>query len=839
MTSSKTGLFSAIVGAFIIEFYKKLSSDSGDQTVALLQQISHQLPNSPNNTGTNSNTTNQPSSPGTAMIWVNALWLISLVLSLTCALFATLLQQWARRYIETPKSSDVLRHRARVRSLLLVGTKLYKIPLIVGMLPTLLHLSVYLFLAGLVITFHTIHKKVAIAVDVAVGVSGLAYLALSILPCVDVRCPYRTPISQILWYPYHAFLSFAVPFLDRCILGLRELFNRPAHSSGLSVSHHWQYFTYGLEKSIVRRAVETLKDGDRGRVTRLFNQLALGDRKKFLKFAASIPRNKILDLILPVDSVLLRGSLLALLRISAPGIGEVDVDERALKVCLHAIHHIVKAPIPDSDLEFMWTHFANTYLMRYLWEDDNKTVRVISRCICALLAKQVVRKPLKEPQLRWLGDVLGQNAPNTTGVAKWDRMNLKTFITEVLSDHDDYLPIEDAAFFKETLAILLDVRIEDDFATNFQRRLSAEVQTMRGSVIKKLRSMFPFLPVASTHVTADSASTHEGSTPKTTDSVSPPVTADSASTHAASSLASARAASPAAASLASAPAASPSASSLASARTASPASSSLASAHAPSPAASSLASAESARAAAPAASSLPSARTASPVSSSLASAHAPSPAASSLASAHATSPAASSLASAESARAASPASSSLASAHAPFPAVSSLASAESARAASPAASGLASAHAPSPPASGLASAHAPSPAPSSLASARAASPAASSHAASSHAVLNHGGSTPMTADSASTHAASSLASARAASSVASSHAASSHAVLTHGGSTPVTADSASTCAGSSPVASSHAASVSAVSSSVASSSVASSSVASPPASLHHDPLEQV
>ena len=179
MTISKTGLFSAIVGAFIIEFYKKLSSDSGDQTVALLQQISHQLPNSPNIPY--SNTANQPSPHGTAMIWVNALWLISLVLSLTCALIATLLQQWARRYIETPKSANILRHRARVRSLLLFGTSLYKITLIVEILPTLLHLSVYLFLGGLVIAFHTIHKTVAIAVDVAVGVSGLAYIALSIL----------------------------------------------------------------------------------------------------------------------------------------------------------------------------------------------------------------------------------------------------------------------------------------------------------------------------------------------------------------------------------------------------------------------------------------------------------------------------------------------------------------------------------------------------------------------------------------------------------------------------------------------------------------------------------
>ncbi|KAN0118943.1 hypothetical protein V8E52_004715 [Russula decolorans] len=786
-----TGLFSAIVGAFIIEFYKNLSSDSGGQTVALLQQISLQLPNSPNSA--NSNTANQPSSPGTAMVWVNALWLISLVLSLTCALIATLLQQWARRYIETPKSSNVQRHRARVRSLLLVGTKLYKIPLIVGMLPTLLHLSVYLFLTGLVITFHTIHKKVAIAVDVAVGVSALAYLALSILPCVDVRCPYRTPISQLLWYPCHAFLSFAAPFLDRCILGLRELLNQPARSSGLSVSHHWQYFTYGLEKSIVHRAVETLKGGDRGRVTRLFNQLALVDRKKFLRFAASIPRHKILDLILPVDSLLLRGSLLALLRSSAAGIGEADVNRRSLIVCLHAIRHIFKAPIPDSDLDFMRTHFANMDLMEYLWEDNNTAIRVTSRSICALLAKQVVRNPLRGPQLRWLREVFGRDAPETTDVATWDRMNLRSFINEVLADQEGDLPTEDATSFKETLAILLDVRTDDDFDANFQSRLSEEVQRMRRSaidddVVDKLRSMFPFLrlshpasPTAITRgytpVTADSASTH-GSTPVSTDSASTraasspaasasaptpapatsspaasshatsshvvltrggstPVTADSASTRAASSLASAHTPSPAASSLASARTPSPTASSLASTRAPSPAASSLASAHTPSPTASSLASARapsslaSAHAPSPAASSLASARTPSPVASSLASARAPS----SLASARTPSPVASSLASA---RAPSPVASSLASARTPSPTASSLASA---RAPSPAASSLASAHTPSPTASSLASArapsnlasaHAPSPAASSLASAHAPSPAASASAASLH-----------------------------------------------------------------------------------------------------------
>jgi hypothetical protein len=520
VTNSKTGLFSAIVGTFIIEFYKKLSSDSGDQTVALLQQISHQLPNSQNIPY--SNTANQPSPPGTAMVWVNALWLISLVLSLTCALIATLLQQWARRYIETPKSPNILRHRARVRSLLLFGTRLYKIHLIVEILPTLLHLSVYLFLGGLVITFHTINRTVAIAVDVAVGVSGLAYIALSIVPCLDVRCPYRTPISKILWYPCHALLSLAALCLHRCLLGLHGLLKTPVlprrrgvlfrwlRSRGFSVSNHWRFLTDGLETSIVHRAVET-RDEDHRRVSWLFSQLVLGDKDKFLKFAASIPRNRIPDLIQPMESVSFRDLLLVHLRGFATSRNTArynkDDHERSLLVCLHAIRHIVKAKaLTVPDLNFMWAHFANTGLMRSLRGDINLSIRITSRSICALVARQVVRKqPLKGALLSWLQEVTGESSMSIleANLTELDQMIFKYFVIGALSN---YVPSRDlstgyATSLNETLAILLGVRIDrhDYFATHdWQIRLSSEVGRIqrrdRQEVFNKLLLVFPSLP---------------------------------------------------------------------------------------------------------------------------------------------------------------------------------------------------------------------------------------------------------------------------------------------------------------------------------------------------------
>jgi hypothetical protein len=126
------------------------------------------------------------------MVWVNAMWLVSLVLSLTSALITTLLQQWARRYVETPKVPSKPNDRgARVRSFLSLGTELYKMRFLVELAPTLLHFSVYLFFGGPVIAFHTIHKKVAIAVDGGVGLFALAYTVLTILPFLgnpNVRC---------------------------------------------------------------------------------------------------------------------------------------------------------------------------------------------------------------------------------------------------------------------------------------------------------------------------------------------------------------------------------------------------------------------------------------------------------------------------------------------------------------------------------------------------------------------------------------------------------------------------------------------------------------------------
>ncbi|KAH9989249.1 hypothetical protein BJV77DRAFT_690118 [Russula vinacea] len=515
------GLFSVIVAAFIIEFYKKLLPDSGERTVDLLEQISNQLSNLPN--GNLSITANQPSPPRASMIWVNAMWLISLVLSLASALIATLLQQWARSYVDAPNSSGVPKQRAHVRLFLFLSTESYKMRDIVQLAFSLLHISVYLFFGGLVIVFHSIHKNVSIAVDVAVGLCGLAYIALSVLPCIDVQCPYRTPVSYILWYPLHAVVSITMLGLG-WLLGkiqvrativtprLRALFVW-LYLYGEAGKKHWRYMKDGLGRSIIDGAVNRPENGDRKIVTRHFNLLALGDGSKLLKFAASIPRNRVLDLISPIESgrIVLREPLLILLRSCAPstqvlsGLVE-EARKRSLLVCLDAIHYIVKFPnVPD--LNFVQANFADIGLMQPLWDNSDFTIRFTSRSICALLARQVFRGPLEAQRLHWLYKIIGETSDAITDADSDTRnhMNFKSFVCGVLSRQVDDLSTEDVKSFKETLAILLGN--ESDVAFYRGRShdlLSAEVVWIRdrdpqgsGEVIRKLRSIFPFIPDAS------------------------------------------------------------------------------------------------------------------------------------------------------------------------------------------------------------------------------------------------------------------------------------------------------------------------------------------------------
>ncbi|KAJ6611981.1 hypothetical protein B0H10DRAFT_1807640, partial [Mycena sp. CBHHK59/15] len=92
------GLFSMILTAFIVESYKTLTLDPGDATVTILERISDHIATSLN--GTTVSMSHAISFiPTTTSLLCNTLWFISLGLSLSSAMIATLVEQWSKNFI--------------------------------------------------------------------------------------------------------------------------------------------------------------------------------------------------------------------------------------------------------------------------------------------------------------------------------------------------------------------------------------------------------------------------------------------------------------------------------------------------------------------------------------------------------------------------------------------------------------------------------------------------------------------------------------------------------------------------------------------------------------------
>ena len=140
--------------------------------------------------------------------WVNALWFMSLVISLTCALLATFLQQWARRYLKITQSRYSPHKRARIRAFFSEGVDKCLLPWTVDALPTLLHISLFLFFAGLVVFLCNVNLTIFKLVLSWVGLCAALYGCFTCMPIIRHESPYYTPLSLLTWY-----VVTGIPFL--------------------------------------------------------------------------------------------------------------------------------------------------------------------------------------------------------------------------------------------------------------------------------------------------------------------------------------------------------------------------------------------------------------------------------------------------------------------------------------------------------------------------------------------------------------------------------------------------------------------------------------------------
>ncbi|KAJ7641373.1 hypothetical protein FB45DRAFT_1125064, partial [Roridomyces roridus] len=212
------GLFSAVLTSFIIQSYQMLQPQNPDPNTLLMAHLVQQFAIATNTTllsqsvldsvATSANSST--SLDHSRFVICNILWFLSLGLSLACALTATLVEQWARDFLQRTEMLPSPVKRARIFAYLyyvefsclilcrdvsykFAGLKRFRMHAFVGTIPLLLHMSLLLFLGGLVPFLLPVNHAVAYVAAGVLAVVLIFYVGISILPLIQYDCPYKTP----------------------------------------------------------------------------------------------------------------------------------------------------------------------------------------------------------------------------------------------------------------------------------------------------------------------------------------------------------------------------------------------------------------------------------------------------------------------------------------------------------------------------------------------------------------------------------------------------------------------------------------------------------------------
>jgi hypothetical protein len=175
--------------------------------VALLAQISAQLavmanPSQLQNLNAQPLPSTKSFSPSPASLAVNAMWFLSLSLSLACALAAMLAQHWARNYTRSVDRYQQSPYKqGLIRALMFEGLEKSHIAEIVDLIPILIHISLFLFLAGLVVFLHGISLPIAYLVLSVFVICSTLYGVATIFPFLSPESALHTPLSSACYVP--------------------------------------------------------------------------------------------------------------------------------------------------------------------------------------------------------------------------------------------------------------------------------------------------------------------------------------------------------------------------------------------------------------------------------------------------------------------------------------------------------------------------------------------------------------------------------------------------------------------------------------------------------------
>ncbi|EJD51503.1 hypothetical protein AURDEDRAFT_111693, partial [Auricularia subglabra TFB-10046 SS5] len=189
------GLFSAVTTAFIIEAQKDMKPDFAQLTFLAL------------NASTSGEKFVQPPFvvPRSARS-TNCLWVASLVLSLSAALIAIMGKDWIGMYSSRPVCN--LRQWAEMRTYRLLCVERWYMSGVIAAAPVLLHLSLLLFGAGLVLFISSDPLTHHLTLGLCLA-AGALYLVTTLSAVLFSGSPFKSPATQMLRAAIAVFHSYA------------------------------------------------------------------------------------------------------------------------------------------------------------------------------------------------------------------------------------------------------------------------------------------------------------------------------------------------------------------------------------------------------------------------------------------------------------------------------------------------------------------------------------------------------------------------------------------------------------------------------------------------------
>ena len=202
----QAALFAGFLSAFLIELLHRLEPDPMDIIQDVLIYQTQMMRNS-------SLGPYVPAefSPPEYIVVVNALFYGSLGVILLAAFIAMLIKTWVREFDRGLRAMSMPEQRAKTREFRYLGMERWKLIEMVGILPLLIHLSLFLFAIGLVLFLSHLSEP-SFGVTIAIfGIGVLYYVITTWISVFVASSPFHSHLSRALGTVYQQMHAYFCP----------------------------------------------------------------------------------------------------------------------------------------------------------------------------------------------------------------------------------------------------------------------------------------------------------------------------------------------------------------------------------------------------------------------------------------------------------------------------------------------------------------------------------------------------------------------------------------------------------------------------------------------------